>query len=220
MTIEPLIEQHHGPSSNDREPDLATTAAAPGDAPGDESVVGRLEAGLVALGDRLLASLEEKESRDHFHQEQIDRLHAHLEHQRYALSERLARPYLASMIRLHDDLARVVAALRSLPEPERTADRCLDALAGFRDDVEIALSHHGVEAFAAEGERFDPQHQKASRLLATDAADDAGVVAERLLPGFRLGELVLQKERVAVYRHSLPTATMSSGDVDREENEE
>lgn len=187
---------------------------------GPSDFAARLEEGLAALGDRLVSAFEEKASRDRFREEQVDRLHAELQQHRGALSHRLVRPYLDSLIRLHDDLAGLLRALRELPDEERTADRCLAALADFREDLEVALSHHGVESFSTDGDRFDPQRQTAARTLATEAAERSGAIAERLLPGFRLGDVVLQRERVVAYRHVVPITEPNQLDEPKEDEDE
>ena len=58
-------------------------------------------------------------------------------------------------------------------------------------------------------DQFDRSRQEAVRRIATCDEQQNGVIAERLAPGFQLGERVIVAERVTVYVLSKRTRTCS-----------
>ena len=114
------------------------------------------------------------------------------------------------MIRVHDDLGKVVASLRARPVEEITPERTFRVLDGFREDLELLLAHHGVEPFEPIDDVFDPRLHTALRLAHTAAPERAGRIAACLRPGFSRGDALLQKARVAVF-----TAQGASADAPR-----
>ncbi len=147
----------------------------------------------------LLRAFEDKLAYDRGKERQIDRLHAELQEHKRDLVAKIKRPLIQGIVRLHDDLGKVVAALGRRKAEELTPERFFRALDGFADDIELLLGQHGVETCHAPGEDFDPRRQTALRTETTNDPELAGTVAERLRPGFAEGETLLQKERVAVY---------------------
>jgi molecular chaperone GrpE len=159
----------------------------------------RLEARVSAETEKVLKAFRDKLAFDGFKEEQVARLHAELQEHRDGLLEQATRPLLNAVIRVHDDLGKVVASLRARPAEEITPDRAFRALDGFREDLELLLSQHGVEPFEPVDDVFDPRVHTALRTVHCDEPDRAGRIAERLRPGFSQGGALLQKARVAVY---------------------
>lgn len=85
----------------------------------------------------------------------------------------------------------------------------LAILKDFRDDVQLALSHNGVEAYRADTEIFDPRRQKVMRKVETADPAQVGHLVARMRPGFEYGENILEKERVAVYAMAPPAPSES-----------
>ncbi len=154
-----------------------------------------LEAGFEAL-QRLFA---DKLAYDQFKEQQVDRLHAELQSHKSDLLLRAQQPLLRGLIRLHDDLGRLADGLAERTAEELTRERFQGYLAGLRDDVETLLEQHGVRPFEAAGEGFDGRRQTVARTVPAEHGARVGRVAERLRPGFELGDFLLQKERVAVF---------------------
>lgn len=159
----------------------------------------RLEATTTAGFADLLQELRERLTLDRFKEEQIRKLHDELQAYRNDLILRPVRQVLQGLIRLHDDLGKVVALLRQKPAEELTPERFFQQLEGFQDDVELLLNQNGVERFEITGEEFNAHRQTAFRTVPTEDRSLVGRIAERLRPGFEQGETLLQKERVAVY---------------------
>ncbi len=168
----------------------------------------------------LLRAFEDKLAYDRSKERQIDRLHAELQEHKRDLVAKIKRPLIQGLVRLHDDLGKVVTALGRRPVEQLTPERFFGAFGGFADDIELLLGQHGIEAYSAPGEDFDPRLQTALRTEATDDADLVGTIAERLRSGFSEGETLLQKERVAVYaatRSAPPIAADASASLDERE---
>lgn len=184
-----------------------------GDAPGDKLVstgpdeplavvAGRIDEGV----DRILAAFEAKLAYDATKQVQIDRLHEELLQHRNDLATRTARPLVHGMIRLHDDIGKLLAALRTKSTDELTPDRFFSLLEGIQEDVEIVLSQNGVAAYREPSSPFDPRRQRVLRKVGTAEEALAGTVAESIRPGFEQGTEILEKERVATFEFVQPTA--------------
>jgi molecular chaperone GrpE len=156
--------------------------------------------------ERVRATLEENHALDRFREGQIERLHAELQAYKADLVGKAVRPVLQSLIRLHDDLGKVIEALRAADPTTLDPQRMLVLLQGFHEDVELALDHNGVSAFRTTGEDFDPRRQKAVRTVDVAEPVNVGKIAARVRPGFEQGEAILEKERVAVYVLSEPAA--------------
>lgn len=147
----------------------------------------------------LLQQLRDKLTYDRFKEEQIARLHEELQGYKSDLVAKPARQLVQGLIRMHDDLGKMAAALRQKPAEELTPERFFQQFADFQDDLELLLGQNGVERFQAPGDVFDPRRQTAIRMVPADDPAQVGRIAERLRPGFERGEALLQKERVAVY---------------------
>ena len=180
-------------------PERSTPATADATLETLGSAVGRLETAVAVGITEVLGEFRDKLALDRFKEDQITKLHEELQAYRNDLVSRASRQILQGVIRLHDDLGKVAAALRQRPAEELTPERFFQQLEGFQDDVELLLGQHGVERFEVGGEEFDPRRQTALRTFPADDPAQVGRVAERLRPGFLQGEYLLQRERVTVY---------------------
>ncbi len=147
----------------------------------------------------LLRAFEDKLAFDSSKDKQIDALHDELQKHKRGLLAKMIRPLLVGLVRLHDDLGRMVEDLRREPPEELTPERFYDVLEGFQDDVEIVLEENGVSIFLEPGERFEPRRQTSRRTVESDDEQRIGTIARRVRPGFEQDETLLQKERVDVY---------------------
>jgi molecular chaperone GrpE len=186
------------------------------------AAVERLEEQVSAQTGRILQTFNDKFAFDGFKETQVERLHAELQQHREGMLERATRPLLNAVIRVHDDLGKVVASLAARPPEEITPERTFRVLEGFREDLELLLAQHGVEPFEPVDDVFDPRLHTALRTVHTGDPERAGRIAQRLRPGFSHGEALLQKARVAVFtaqgapapaaQPAAPTQTTATGD--------
>jgi molecular chaperone GrpE (heat shock protein) len=163
------------------------------------TALARVEAAVAAGFVDLLRELQERSTLDRFKEEQVARLHEELQAYRSDLVSQAARQLLLGIIRLHDDLGKMISLLRQRPAAELTPELFFRQFAEVQDDVEILLGQHGVNCFETAGDAFDPHRQTALRTVLTADLGQVGRVAERIRPGFAKGEMLLTKERVAVY---------------------
>ena len=147
----------------------------------------------------ILGAFETKLAYDASKQLQIDRLHEELQQLRSNQVARAARPLVHGLIRLHDDMGKLLSIWRVKPASELSAARFFSTIEGLQEDVEIVLGQNGVVAFRAASTTFDPRLQRVLKVVPTDDPTLAGTVAETLRPGFEQGSEVLEKERVAFF---------------------
>lgn len=181
------------PESEDAEAERAPEA--------EPTLAARLDALEAAVRAGFAASLEaidDRRSLERAKDEQLTRLHDELQDYKRDRFERAKRPLVLGIIRMHDDLGKVIVGLDDVPPAECDPRQALDQLKGFAEDLELFLGQHGVEPFHATGDAFDPRLQTALRTEPADDPERVGHVVARLRPGFQQGETILQKERVTV----------------------
>jgi molecular chaperone GrpE len=164
--------------------------------------------------EQVFKTFEEKLTYDRVKEDQISRLHDELQAYKADLVAKTARPLTSGIIRFHDDVGRIVEALRKRDVAELTPDRFFKVIQGFQQDIEIVLSDNGVEAYSEPGDTFDPHRQKALATVPSTDAALTGHIAARLRPGFEQSGTVLQKERVAVYVLADAGAPSSNDDIE------
>jgi molecular chaperone GrpE len=222
VPADPACEAPEGPAPAVDVPDVVPASATTSDTPSPVgepdallAAVQRLEAQVSAESARVLQAFGEKLAFDAFKEAQVERLHAEVQQHREGLLERATRPLLNAVIRMHDDLGKATASLRARPPGEITPECTFRLLDGFREDLELLLSQHGVELFDPPGDLFDPRLHTALRTVATADPALAGRIAERLRPGFSHGDALLQKARVAVFtRQAAPAAAAPATPTD------
>ena len=106
------------------------------------------------------------------------------------------------LIDLHDDLGKSIRAYRKkiADGQEVTVETLLSAVGDMQLDIEDTLERHGVEAFEAEGEQFDPKLQSALKTVPCSDETQHRVIVERLRKGFRYEERILRPEAVSAYK--------------------
>lgn len=189
----PLETDSHPPFS-----DAHSTEQEPG-APAVVELSRHLEAVIEDGVGRILEVFEHKLAYDTSKQLQIDRLHDELQQHRSDLLARATRPLVLGMIRLHDDIGKLVSSLRGKPDEELSAERFYALLEGLREDIEIVLGQNGIVAYREPGGTFDPRRQRAMSKVSTGNQDLAGKVAESMRTGFEQGSEIIEKERIAIY---------------------
>ena len=191
------------------------TKGAPTGGDGADERLTAIEMAIKTGVERMLAAFEAKLAYDASKQLQIDRLHEELLQYRTDQMARAARPLVHGMIRLHDDIGKLLSALRAKPADALSPERFFSLLEGLQEDVEIVLGQNGVAAYREPGGPFDPRRQRALKKVGTSENALAGTVAESIRPGFEQGTEILEKERVATYTFD-PRPAESPGAASRE----
>jgi molecular chaperone GrpE len=169
-----------------------------------------LRAQLSEMEARILGAFQEKLAFDATKEKQIDRMHDELQRYRSDLVAKATRPVLNSLVRLHDDMGKVLDALAAERPEKLSAEQLLKLLHGFRDDVELALNNSGVTSFRGVCDVFDPKRQRVMRTIETEDQAQVGRLAERVRVGFEDETGIIEKERVAVYVISRPKTTQGT----------
>jgi molecular chaperone GrpE len=99
-----------------------------------------------------------------------------------------------------DHLALALKAAEGHSEPTPSAGAGEDVVRGFamvQEELQAALGRVGIEAFAPEGERFDPNEHEAMAQAPIEGAEP-GTVVEVYQQGYRINGTVLRPARVVV----------------------
>ncbi|MFT4927344.1 MAG: molecular chaperone GrpE [Phenylobacterium sp.] len=163
------------------------------------SMINELQSTSEANAAKLFACFADKLAYDASKQLQIDRLHGELQQYRADLIARTNRPLVNGLIRMHDDIGKLVSALTKKSPDALTPELFLKAINGIGEDVEILLDQNGVATFTAEDAQFEPRRQRAVNKVTTADEQQAGTIASRVRPGFEQGNELIKKERVDVY---------------------
>ncbi|GIF08386.1 molecular chaperone GrpE [Actinoplanes siamensis] len=155
------------------------------------------------LLERIEAQLAEFHRRSAHRESIIDRLHAENQEFRDGLRRVILEPVVSDLLRLHDSMAREAGRLVA-DDP-----RASKLLAGFADDVTLAVERCGYELFpAVPGEAFTAGRHAPAGTVPTDDPSRDRTVAEPLAAG--LLEIETQKvrrpARARLYRYEAPPA--------------
>jgi molecular chaperone GrpE len=165
----------------------------------NNNVVQQFEQKLESGISKVLNAFEQKIAFDASKQQQIDRLHAELQEYRTDLIAKTNRPLVNGLIRLHDDIGKLIENLKSKSTEQVEPDKLFHTIGGIQEDVEILLDQNGVVAFTESSDTFEPRRQRALKNVLTIEEEKVGKVAERVRPGFEQGDEIIKKELVRVF---------------------
>lgn len=188
---------------------IGEAAAAPPAAAGEglepEAIARPVERVVDNAIARVMNLLDEKHALDRFREAQIDRLHGELQGYKSDLVGRAVRPVLMSLVRLHDDLSKMIDLLAAEDPGRLTPERLAKLLEEFREDVELALDRNGVTSVRTAVSTFDSRRHKIVLTIETPDPEQVGQIAASLRPGFEHGGTLIEKERVVVRVLGQPT---------------
>lgn len=152
---------------------------------------------------RILDTFEEKLKYDTSKQLQVDRLYKELQEYRRDLVAQTISPFLRGIIRLHDDIGRLLSDLKENATEKLSSGHFFGHLEGLQEDVKRVLEQNGVIIYHEAHGTFDPRRQRILQIVPTDDESRNGRLAESIRPGFEYGTQILEKERVSVYKFDL-----------------
>jgi molecular chaperone GrpE len=160
----------------------------------------------------LMEAFERKIALDRFKEEQIRQLHNELQSYKADLLAKAMRPLVTGMIRLHEDMGKMVEFYQKSDEQRLEREGVLKNLEGCCEDLITVLDQNGIIAYKESGDEFNPRRQRILRRVPTSDPERVGQVAESLRFGFEQGDMMIQKEAVAVYvfAEDAPSSTPSS----------
>lgn len=136
---------------------------------------------------------------DETKERQIDTLHKELQAYREGLHFKILRPLFIDLIRMHDDLDKLMEGL-SATETEQTLAQMIHNLRSFQETVEDILIRNGVELYSLESDTYVPNKQRVVQVINTsDPALDKHI-ERRLRKGFEYDGRVLRPELVTLFR--------------------
>jgi molecular chaperone GrpE (heat shock protein) len=161
-----------------------------------------LLAAIEAAAEKVLAAFHHQFSVNDHRTRQVDTLHAELTKHRDDLLGRALAPMVKSFVQLHDEMGRAIDRLASKPETEILKEDAMRVLEDFQEEVALALARNDVETYSENnvGHDFDGRRQTVIDHKDAETDEQAGKVAVCLRPGFQSQGVILQKERVVIYR--------------------
>ena len=114
--------------------------------------------------------------------------------------ERAHAELAAHLLDVLDDLGRVA----TIPTDATTVEALHQGVELVERKFLKALADAGMQVIEAEGVRFDPNLHEALATLPTDDPDEDEIVAQVLVPGYRLGDRLLRPARVQVKQYVAP----------------
>ncbi len=100
---------------------------------------------------------------------------------------------------MREDFFRLCQGIRERID-QMDAATVLSSFEAYGVDMENILTDAGVKIGAFEFDRLNTIHQRIVGVVPTDDTDKDGTIAERLSDGYKLGDRVLLKEKVTVYK--------------------
>ena len=92
----------------------------------------------------------------------------------------------------------------ALPEAH-SAEDVLSSFEAYSVDMENILSDGGVYIGPFPYDRLNTLHQRIIGVVPTDDEEKNGMIAERISDGYKIGNKVLLKEKVTIYRFTETT---------------
>ena len=166
----------------------------------------------MCIRDRLRELFESKIRSDETQAKALEKLHDQLGEYKANFVRQEMMPLLRDLIYCHDVAEDEAGRARKDAAPP-TAEGMARAFDHLRQMVADVLSKYDVEPFRAAGPEFDRREQQCVRTVPTgESADDKKVAAVGVL-GFRLGEQIIRKEQVTVYKYTPGTPAAPASDA-------
>lgn len=133
--------------------------------------------------------------------------------------KRMAKEFSALIKSASEDLIRdllpildaVDRALYHSGDGQTNSEEFRQGIKMIMEELPRTLQGHNLSEIDAEGKKFDPNFHEA--LMQVDSADyDAGMVAEVIEKGYRLGDKVIRPAKVTVSRGEISKETEKVGD--------
>ncbi|MDO5853482.1 MAG: hypothetical protein Q4Q62_05415 [Thermoplasmata archaeon] len=102
---------------------------------------------------------------------------------------------------MREDFSKLCKGMRARIG-EMDAETVLSSFEAYEVDMENILSDGGVYVGRFDFDRLNTLHQRIVGVVPTDEKEKDGTIAERQSDGYKLGEKVLLKERVTVYKYT------------------
>ncbi len=115
---------------------------------------------------------------------------------------------------MREDFFRLCEGMRARID-EMDAETVLSSFEAYRVDMENILTDANVYIGKFEFDKLNTLHQRIVGVVPTDEKEKDGTIAERQSDGYKLGDKVLLKERVTVYKYD-PGITEEDAQVEND----
>lgn len=167
--------------------------------------------GLGAKQDELKALFESRIRSDEVQAKALERLHDQLSDYKVNFIRQEMQPLLRDVIFCYDYAAdELERAGRDGPPP--TAQETARAFDHLRQMLADVLAKYDVEPYRAAGPDFDRREQQCVRTVPTGIEANEKKVAAAGAIGFRLGDQIVRKEQVTVYKYT-PSLAAACGEA-------
>ena len=118
---------------------------------------------------------------------------------------------------MREDFFKLCQGMRGRID-EMSAETVLSSFEAYSVDMENILTDGGVFIGAFPYDRLNTLHHRIVGVVPTGEADKDGMIAERLSDGYKIGDKVLLKEKVTVYKYDakLAQADETTSETDSE----
>lgn len=107
---------------------------------------------------------------------------------------------------MREDFFKLCQGMRERID-EMSAETVLSSFEAYSVDMENILTDGGVFIGAFPYDRLNTLHHRIVGVVPTGEADKDGMIAERLSDGYKIGDKVLLKEKVKVFKYDAKLAT-------------
>lgn len=114
---------------------------------------------------------------------------------------------------MREDFFRLCSGMRAGID-KMDAETVLSSFEAYEVDMENILTDAGVYIGKFDYDKLNTLHQRIVGIVPTDEKEKDGTIAERQTDGYKLGDKVLMKERVTVYKYSPGVADADASEVE------
>ena len=141
--------------------------------------------------------------------EQIKSLTNAIDRQNVEITNRTLLTAMEQIAIMREDFFKLCGGMRNKLDT-MTAGDVLSSFEAYQVDMENILADGGVYIGHFPYDSLNTIHQRIVDVVPTDDPEKNGLIAERLSDGYKLGDRVLLKEKVTVYKYTEPAAETPS----------
>ncbi|MCP4690420.1 MAG: nucleotide exchange factor GrpE, partial [Desulfobacterales bacterium] len=120
------------------------------------------------------------------------------------MMKKLLRSVIMDVIKVADDIRKVVNHYRSMSLEKRNPEKLLDYLSSIPQDLDDVFAWQDVKSFTCDGPLLDISRQRVTKKIATDDRTMDKIVAESIRPGYEWDGRVIRPEMVSVFIYEEP----------------
>jgi molecular chaperone GrpE len=144
----------------------------------------------------IVETFQKKMLYDMHKEQQIDKLHSELQEYKMDLLAKTNRPFINGLIYIFDDLDKI---LDKVKDDLEFSEKTIKIVKNIQEDILILLEENGIVEYRDIDEKFNPARQQVVKKVSTPNKELVGMVVVSIRPGFELANVVIRKEKVAVY---------------------